>query len=224
MSILAAVGLKREARIVESGEVRAVVGGGDSSFLDRQLRAAAAPETRGIVSIGVAGALSAALEVGDVVIGARVIAGERIYDADIRWTSAIAQKLTPSTPVATVAGSDVLAATAEEKAALRSRAHGAWAVDMESQVAASVATELGIPFAVVRVTSDPSWQSLPPAARVAMRRDGGISYCRVLLSVLGNPGQIPALIRTGQDSEKAFAALLHCCQALGPGLGCPYLA
>jgi hypothetical protein len=157
------------------------------------------------------------------VIGARIIADTGIFDADIRWTSAIARKLTPSTPVAAIAGSDFLVATTEGKSALRSRAHGAWAVDMESHIAARIATAHGVPFAAIRVISDSSRHSLPPAARVAMTRKGGVAYGSVLLSVLARPSQIPDLIRTGQDSEKAFGALLRCRDGLGPGLGCPYL-
>ncbi len=69
--------------------------------------------------------------------------------------------------------------------------------------------------------SDTADRSLPPAALVAMKPDGAIALGRVLWSVAANPAQIPALIRTGRDSESAFAALARCAAALGPGLGRP---
>lgn len=224
MSILAVVGLKREAHIVGGAEVRPIIGGGDAGALARRLSEAITPETRGIMSFGIAGALSASLDVGDLVIGARVIGSGGEYDADIRWTGALPRKLPLATPVVAVAGSDTMIASREDKIAFRAQAPAAWAVDMESHIVARIATEHRVPFAVVRVVSDTSRQSLPDAARVAMQPDGGISYGRVLLSILKRPQQIPDLIRTGQDSDKAFEALLRCRDMLGPGLGCPYLA
>ena len=56
-----------------------------------------------------------------------------------------------------------------------------------------------------------------------MKPSGGIALGRVLQSVSHEPHQIPALMRTNRETEKAFAALLRCLDALGPGLGCPYL-
>ena len=61
--------------------------------------------------------------------------------------------------------------------------------------------------------------ALPPAALVAMQPDGGISTARVLWSLVKNPLQLPALIRTGRGSSKAFAELLRCRRRLGAGLG-----
>ena len=63
----------------------------------------------------------------------------------------------------------------------------------------------------------------PPATLVALKPNGDIALGRVMASVLRNPLQIPALIRTGRESEAAFSALLRCVEMLGPGLGCPYL-
>src|SRR5215471_5012135 len=84
------------------------------------------------------------------------------------------------------------------------------AVDMESHLAARVAGERGLPFATLRVISDRADHSLPQAVLVAMEPDGSIALGRVLKSVATNPAQIPALIRTARESEKAFATLLRC--------------
>jgi hypothetical protein len=56
-----------------------------------------------------------------------------------------------------------------------------------------------------------------------MNPDGSIALRRVIGSVMRRPGQIPALLRTARESEKAFSALLRGVDALGPGLGCPYV-
>ena len=64
---------------------------------------------------------------------------------------------------------------------------------------------------------------LPPAALVAMKPDGGIALGRVLGSLLKQPAQMPALIRTARASNRAFAELLRCRDLLGVGLAGPDL-
>ncbi len=96
---------------------------------------------------------------------------------------------------------------------------GALAVDMESHVAARFAAARHLPLAVLRVISDDARHVLPPAALVAMQPDGGISIPKVLWSIIKKPTQIPALVRTGRASSKAFAELLRCCDLLGTSLG-----
>ena len=59
------------------------------------------------------------------------------------------------------------------KAALHSET-GASAVDMESHIAAAYAAEAGLPFAAVRVISDPAHRALPALARAAIKPNGQI--------------------------------------------------
>ncbi|MDR4306209.1 hypothetical protein IHQ68_06205 [Chelatococcus sambhunathii] len=115
-------------------------------------------------------------------------------------------------------GVDGIVATAAEKAALRART-GAAAVDMESHIAERVARRHGLPFAVVRAVSDDARRSLPPAALVGMRPDGGVDLGAVLRSLAKDPAQLPALIATGRDAEKAFRALLRGFHRLRAGAG-----
>jgi adenosylhomocysteine nucleosidase len=65
---------------------------------------------------------------------------------------------------------------------------------------------------------------LPPAVLVGMKSDGGMDLPAVLRSLLANPGQLPALIRTGLEAERGFRALLGGHRRLGPRLGGPDLA
>ena len=215
MTILAVCGLKREAEIAGLPGVVAVAGGGDSAGLARKLDALHGDIT-GVISIGLAGGLSPLLKVGDVVIGERVLAGSDVFRCDNLWRVALAAKL-PAAHQGPVAASDAVLDDAEAKAKLHQRS-GALAVDMESAVAARFAAARNLKLAVLRVISDDAGHALPPAALVAMTPDGGISLGRVLWSVVKNPLQIPALIRTGRTSEKAFAELLRCRNLLGPGL------
>jgi len=220
VTVLAIVGLKREAAIVAGPHVVPVIAG-NSGILRQRIQGALDPNVRGIISIGIAGALSPQLEAGDCVIASTVIAKGTRYDTDNGWTARLRRAL-PDPRVAPVAGADRIAATAEDKAALFKNT-GADAVDMESHIAAAVARENGLPFAALRVISDRADHALPPAALAAMKPNGGIALGRVLKSIAYRPTQIPALIRTSRESEKAFVALLRCRDVLGPGLGCPYL-
>ena len=119
-------------------------------------------------------------------------------------------------------GANAMVAEATQKAALH-RTTGAVAVDMESHVVARVAQRHRLPFAVARVVSDAAHHSLPPAAHVGMKSDGTMNLPAVLRALLANPGQLPALIRTGLEAERGFRALLRGYRRLGPGLAGPDL-
>lgn len=215
--ILAVCGLTREAEIVAVDGVIAVAGGGDAVGLAKKLDVLQGGIT-GVISIGLGGALSPHLKVGDVVIGERVIAGPDIFDCDSKWRVLLAAR-TGASYQGGIAASNRVIASAAAKADLFHASGGALVVDMESQVAARFAAKHGLPLAVLRVISDDASHALPPAALVAMQPDGGISIGRVLWSLARNPLQLPALISTGRHSEKAFKELLCCRRRLGRGLG-----
>jgi hopanoid-associated phosphorylase len=222
MTVLAVVGLKREAMLVAGPHIDVVIGGGNSTLLRQRLERAIRDDVKGIISIGIAGALSPSLDAGNCIVASSILAGGTAFETDAAWTSHLRQTL-PDTIAGSVTGAEQIAATAEEKAAIY-RESGADAVDMESHVAARFACEHKLPFVALRAISDRADHTLPHAARVAMKPSGGIALGRVLHSVTTKPHQIPALIRTNRETEKAFAALLRCLDRLGPGFGCPYLA
>jgi hopanoid-associated phosphorylase len=217
--ILAATGLLREARILERGHrgaaLQVVAGGGDRGRLEAALDRVA-PEAQGIISIGIAGALAPGLGPGDWVVADAV--------GDIRTDAGWAVRLTEALGARRggIAGADAMIAEAAGKAALH-RATGALAVDMESHVAARVAARHGLPFAAARIISDAAERNLPPAARVGMRPDGGMDLPAVLRSLAADPRQLPALIRTGIEAERAFRGLLRGHHRLGPRLAGPVL-
>jgi adenosylhomocysteine nucleosidase len=215
VTVLAVTGLTREAEIAGTDGVVAVAGGGDALGLARKLEALHGDIT-GVISIGLAGALSPLLKVGDVVIADQVYFGGEKWRCDNLWRVALAAKLAGAHQGA-LTGSDSILEDAASKAALYD-ATGALAVDMESQVAARFAASRGLKLAGLRIISDDAAHVLPPAALVAMTPDGGIALGKVLWSVVKNPLQIPALIRTGRASGKAFAELLRCRDLCGAGL------
>lgn len=220
MTVLAVTGLKREAEIVGGKGVVALAGGGDATSLQVKLDALHG-DIKGVISVGLAGALSPLLKVGEVVIADQVVQGRETWRCSETWRVALAARLAHAHQ-GPVAASDTIMESAEAKAALYNDT-GALAVDMESAVAGRFAAVRNLPFAVLRVISDDAAHVLPPAALVAMKPDGGISYGRVLGSLLRHPLQVPGLIRTARTSNKAFKELLRCADLCGVGFSGPDL-
>jgi hopanoid-associated phosphorylase len=219
--ILAATGLQREQRILAGPDVEVVAGGGDPARLEMALDRLA-PSMRGIISIGIGGALAPGLPVGRwIVADAVLVDGERMT-TDAAWTGRLAARL-PEAGRGLLLGANAIVAEATQKATLH-RTTGAIAVDMESHIAARVARRHRLPFAAARVISDAAHRTLPPAARVGMKSDGGMDLSAVLRSLLVNPTQLLALIQTGIEAERGFRALLRGYRRLGPRLGGPDLA
>jgi len=196
VTLIIACGLKREARIFDrpGRDIVVVIGGGQAATLDRDLDDQADRFPGIILSCGIAGALAPTLRSGDVVIDGDAAVAERLGQA------------LPHAHRGGIVGNDAIAATATEKRFLYERT-GALAVDMESHVAARVAERKGLPFAALRVISDPAEDDLPPAALVGMRPDGGMALGAVLASLARAPRQLPALIRTGRQAGQAFRSL-----------------
>ena len=218
MTILVATGLQRERRLLRGPGVDVVVGGGDSTRLEAALERLAGGAS-GIISIGIAGGLSSAMRTGQWAVAAAVLDKGEPFATDPTWTTHLLARL-PEATAGRLLGVDAIVAEAARKAELH-RATGAIAVDMESHIAARVARRHRLPFAAARVISDTAHRSLPPAACVGMRADGTVDLPAVLRSLLKNPGQLPALIRTGVEAERSFRVLLRGRDVLGAGLGGP---
>jgi adenosylhomocysteine nucleosidase len=216
MTIVAVSGLMREARMAGGPGVRSVVGGGDSTALRRKLAEAIAQGAHGIISIGIAGGLDPSLKSGDCLVASEVVSGAERISTDPAWRARLVARL-PHVSIGPLAGSETILAGKAAKSDLF-RATGAYAVDMESHVAAELARAHRLPFAVLRTISDPAGSELPALAAKALTPEGHLNVIAVLRSLLKEPRQIPDLLRTGRESRAAFEALLRCCRALGSGL------
>ncbi|MGA7673774.1 MAG: hypothetical protein WCA78_01855 [Rhizomicrobium sp.] len=220
MSVLAVVGLAKEARIARRAGLAPVIGGGNSELLAQRLEAAASGATA-VLSFGIAGALAPLLETGDAVVATHVVTETEHYQTDLRWAQILRTRLEHAQSVGLVGVDKVVAHIAMKQSLFRLT--GAHAVDMESHVAARFAKRRGLPFAALRVISDRSDHTLPPAVLEPLKPNGKVRLIAVMKSVLFDPEQIPELIQTGREAGKAFRALLRCRNMLGLGLGCPYL-
>lgn len=218
MTILVATGLQREQRPLGGLGVEVVAGGGDSIRLEGALEQLAA-SVDGIISIGIAGGLSPDMWRGQWAVATAILDEDELLATDAAWTKRLLERL-PDATVGRLLGVDTIVAEATRKAELY-KATSAIAVDMELHIAARVARRHNLPFVAARVISDAAHRTLPPAARVGMRADGTVDLPAVLRSLLKNPGQLPALIRTGIEAERSFRALFRGYSLLGPGLGGP---
>jgi adenosylhomocysteine nucleosidase len=210
--ILIVTGLLQEARIA-AGPGMAVV---CSSSDPRQLRALLTvfdPTTiRGVISFGVAGGLDPSLKSGDVVVATEVLSG------DTRWFAGLSLGEDQIANIALgrrrvvrggLAGVEQVVVGQSCKAALRSET-GAAAVDMESHIAAAYAAENDLPFAALRVISDPASRALPALARAAIKPNGDIDLRKIVSGVARNPKALRALVSTGIDFNRALKSLRGC--------------
>src|SRR5260221_14334681 len=126
MTILAVTGLAKEAKIAGVAGVVAVAGGGDAAGLARKLDALHG-DIRGVISIGLAGALSPLLKVGDVIIADQVLTGVEKWDCQDAWRVRLGSRL-PFAYQGSLFGSDTIIEKPETKAGLHDTT-GALAVD-----------------------------------------------------------------------------------------------
>ena len=69
-------------------------------------------------------------------------------------------------------------------------------MDDETYYAANWANDHGVPFGVVRSCSDDWRMNLPPLVNGALNADGSMNDAFVEKQLLGNPGQLPAVLKT----------------------------
>lgn len=201
--IVIATGVQREAATLGTFRQVVIPGGGDAVGLQSKLEAAA-DDALAIISFGLGGALDPTLRIGEWVIGERLVGSvEAVCAAD--WIGAL-QMRHPEARTGTIYSDGRLISTSSEKSAINEK-YGALLVDMESSVAANVATANGLPFAILRCVSDEAAHALPPALDVAMRPDGSVDGAAMFGSIFRRPQQLPALIGSIAGFLKAERAL-----------------
>jgi adenosylhomocysteine nucleosidase len=210
--ILIVTGLVQEARIAAGPGMTVICSSSDPQQLRALLTVFDPTTIRGVISFGVAGGLDPSLKPGDVVVATEVLAG------DTRWLAGLAlnEDLVASVAMGrrrvvrgSLAGAEQVVSARALKAALHLET-GAAAVDMESHIAAAYAAEAGLPFAALRVISDPATRALPALAMAALKPNGEIDLRKVLSGVARNPMTLRALVSTGIDFNRALKSLRGC--------------
>jgi hopanoid-associated phosphorylase len=167
---------------------------------------------RGVISFGVAGGLDPTLKAGDIVVATEVTAGDARWFAGLSLGEEhIARAALKKRRVVrgVLAGAEEVIVAQARKAALRMKT-GAAAVDMESHIAAAYAAEYGLPFAALRVISDPAHRTLPSLAKDAIKPNGDIDLAMILRGIARNPSALRGLVSTGIEFNRALRSLRGC--------------
>ncbi|MFQ5660770.1 MAG: hypothetical protein ACE5GZ_10095 [Gammaproteobacteria bacterium] len=151
-----------------------------------------------LVSCGTAGATSADLEPGDLIIPETIAAtGGQIYPTASQWRSSTVNRLSDcpcSIYLGQLADSMHVLTTAADKWSLQQEI-GSQAVDMESAAIAGIAAKHEIPYIVIRAISDSSKMMIPDAVIAVSDAYGRIRVTRLIKMLATRPGQIPQLIQ-----------------------------
>lgn len=200
-------GMVSEARLLKGVECAVISGGGDAEATRRKIDSLVAGGATHLVSFGIAGALDPSLQPGDLLLATQVVMPDgAVVETDTTWREQITAKI-DSARLASIAGASSAVATAAAKASLF-RSSGAAAIDMESHHVATAAQHHKLPFIVIRAIADTAVDELPPAALVGLNKEGRPAIGAVLLSLIRNPFQLPALLRLAGRSNIALKALL----------------
>lgn len=216
MGLVIKCGMQSEANLIRKWCPGAVVMTGRQSV--RQMQAAIPKqfECTSIISVGLCGGLSPFLKVGDIVTSLSVSRSAQNHpdfawtNRLVRWTGA-KRYLSYSTTEFSTACTPV-----QKKNMLEST--GGWFIDNESIVVQQFAEKFNIPYAVLRVVSDSSTDTIPIAAQSALDIQGRTSILPVIWSLFTRPDQIPDLIRTALNANKAMRSLELALKMAGPRL------
>jgi adenosylhomocysteine nucleosidase len=212
-TVLCVCGLASEARIARRAGFSVVVGAGDRQRT-AALVASAVAETSCLVSFGIAGALAPQLRPGDVVLSGEVVAPDGRWQSEetlCRRLGALAREI--GAIQGPVYGAPAPLALPRQKEHARNET-GALAVDLESDIVARAAQQVGIPFVVLRAIADTLDRELPSAALIPLAADGTPALLRVLAEIVRRPRQLRALVGLARETRMALSALVRPARAL----------
>lgn len=165
-----------------------------------------------LISWGCAGALSAELKSGDLVLADNLIAadGNRMT-VHSDWHQHVKKLLLESKPrfglhCGSLLESKSLVAFSRDKQQLYQQSH-ALALDMESVAVAKVAHTHALPFIAIRTIADPVTMDLPKAVSYALNSQGDVEMGKLLRYLLWHPTELKGLITLGQHFNAAKKTL-----------------
>jgi nucleoside phosphorylase len=220
--LVAVTGLKSEAKILRGLGLACISVGGKANTAPGKIESAIAQGATGLVSFGIAGALSPDLRTSDVVIAQTVVDAAGVATpAHAEWVRALAhlsQTVVPAQSgsgeggrivVGTILGLDRLVSSSHDKEAAFARSE-AWAVDMESHHVARAAAARGLPFIAIRAISDRADETLPACLADFVDGEGRTKMSAVLAALIFGRVKLGQLIATGRASRRAHQALFGC--------------
>jgi adenosylhomocysteine nucleosidase len=157
---------------------------------------------RAVINIGLAGALTDTLQVGDVVIAREIRGDERKFDASTTTLFRLASTLAGQ-QVGVAVTVDEIVCTASDKRRLAASSgvdEMAW-VDMESAAIAAVCDELRVPYLILRAISDRLDEDLPVDFNRCRDASGRVSARRVMQAALLRPRAFKGLIELKRRAD-----------------------
>jgi adenosylhomocysteine nucleosidase len=152
-------------------------------------------QARAVINVGLAGALSASLEAGDIVIAREIRGPNCLFDATASPLFQTAARL-PQIRIGTAVTVDEIVCKATDKRRLVESVgvnETAW-VDMESTAIAAVCDELQMPYLIVRAISDRFDEDLPVDFNRCRDASGRVSSRRVVQAALARPRAFKGLL------------------------------
>lgn len=170
---------------------------------ERALRAwLKAQRARAVINVGLAGALSAKLQTGDMVIAREIRGADRLFDASLSPLFQTAARL-GQIRIGTAVTVDEIVCNATDKRRLAESVglnETAW-VDMESAAIAAVCDELQIPYLIVRAISDGRDEDLPVDFNRCRDASGRVSSRRVVQAALARPRAFKGLLELKRRAD-----------------------
>jgi adenosylhomocysteine nucleosidase len=196
--------------LLETGEGVANAERELETWLDRR-------NTRGVLSIGFAGALSSSLQLGDLVIVSDIRDSMEKPDANLL---SAARQIRIDAPVrfgVAVTSHEILW-RAESKRALASTldSNTIAFVDMESTAIAKVCARRGAPFLIVRSITDLLDEDLPLDFNQCRAQDGRVDPKKVVKAALHRPASFKGLLELRKRSELCAERMAEFVELLVP--------
>jgi hopanoid-associated phosphorylase len=216
--LTAICGLGAEAKLLRRYGVTVLVTGGDAARGKAAAEQAASKGRGALLSFGIAGGIAPGLASGTLLLP-RAVKSEsgEVFPTDDKLRARIAGALKKAGLEFSeddFLGLDRMAMTRSDKEALFYQSR-ATSIDTESIFVAAAAKRAGRPFIVLRAISDPAEVTLPHATSVGLDANGNPAIRPVLVSLLKNPAQLPGLIRSAFDANRALKILGKATAALG---------
>jgi adenosylhomocysteine nucleosidase len=176
---------------------------------------------RAVLVIGFAGALSASLEAGDLVIAREVRGvdreGESFASSPTLLSAAEQARIARLSFGATITVDEIIGEASMKRQLANLLAQDEiGCVDMESSAVARVCVERGIPFLIARSITDLFDEDLPVDFNRCRTSDGSISAQRVIRAALMRPQSINGLLELRRRSDICAKNLASFVQRLMP--------
>ena len=210
--VLIVTGLVQEARIAAGPGMIVICSSSDPNQLRALLATLDSSTFRGVISFGVAGGLDPSLKSGDVVVATEVLAGDTRFLAGLALNEELIARADAASPARRPRWSR-RRGTGDCGDRLQGRAafgDGRGGGRYGKSYCSSLCRKAGLPFAALRVISDPASRSLPALAKSAIKPNGDIDLGKVLRGVARNPTTLRALVSTGLDFNRALRSLRGC--------------